>query len=101
MSNEKQSQLKLLIAHGKSKGYLTYAEVNDTLPDDIPVLDRVPGLQGLVIATGLSGHGFGIGPAIGRVVADLVMERPVGHDVSAFSFNRFNSGQVLKPGLAF
>ncbi len=35
MSEEKQSQIKLLIAQGKQKGYLTYAEVNDCLPDDI------------------------------------------------------------------
>ncbi len=35
MSAEKQSQIKLLIAQGKQKGYLTYHEVNDHLPDDI------------------------------------------------------------------
>ncbi len=34
MSVEKQSKLKLLIAQGKERGYLTYAEVNDHLPDD-------------------------------------------------------------------
>jgi RNA polymerase primary sigma factor len=35
ISDEKQSQIKLLIARGKEQGYLTYAEVNDHLPDDI------------------------------------------------------------------
>ena len=35
LPDEKQSQLKLLIARGKEQGYLTYAEVNDHLPDDI------------------------------------------------------------------
>ncbi|HET8903369.1 MAG TPA: FAD-binding oxidoreductase, partial [Saccharospirillum sp.] len=78
-----------------------WAGMIDTLPDEIPVIDRVPDLPGLVIATGLSGHGFGIGPAIGRVVADLVMERDVGHDLTPFSFERFKRGQVLTPGLAF
>lgn len=78
-----------------------WAGMIDTLPDEIPVIDRVPDIPGLVIATGLSGHGFGIGPAIGRVVADLVMERAVGHDLTPFSFGRFSHGQVLKPGLAF
>ncbi|MGB5544649.1 MAG: RNA polymerase sigma factor region1.1 domain-containing protein, partial [Gammaproteobacteria bacterium] len=33
--DDKQSQLKLLIARGKEQGYLTYAEVNDHLPNDI------------------------------------------------------------------
>ncbi|WP_245584176.1 NAD(P)/FAD-dependent oxidoreductase [Saccharospirillum impatiens] len=78
-----------------------WAGMIDTLPDEIPVIDRAAELPGLVIATGLSGHGFGIGPAIGRVVADLVTERSVGHDLTPFSLKRFKSGRVLKPGLAF
>ena len=35
MTDDRQSQLKLLIARGKEQGYLTYAEVNDHLPNDI------------------------------------------------------------------
>jgi len=35
IADEKQSQIKLLIARGKEQGYLTYAEVNDHLPDEI------------------------------------------------------------------
>jgi glycine/D-amino acid oxidase-like deaminating enzyme len=36
----------------------------DTLPDVVPVVDRAP-IPGLTIATGMSGHGFGIGPGMG------------------------------------
>ena len=36
---------------------------------------RIPGLT---IATGMSGHGFGIGPGMGRVVADLVLGTATG-----------------------
>ena len=39
--NEQQSQFKLLIALGKEQGYLTYAEVNDHLPDSITDTDQV------------------------------------------------------------
>jgi len=35
MPEERQSQLKLLIARGKEQGYLTYAQVNDHLPSEI------------------------------------------------------------------
>ena len=35
IADERQSQLKLLIAKGKEQGYLTYAEVNDHLPSEI------------------------------------------------------------------
>ena len=34
-TTQQQSQLKILIAKGKDQGYLTYAEVNDHLPDGI------------------------------------------------------------------
>lgn len=74
-----------------------WAGMIDTTPDTVPVLDHAP-LPGLTIATGLSGHGFGIGPGIGRVVADLVMGRPVGHDLSRFRFARFTDGSKIDLG---
>ncbi|WP_249962000.1 RNA polymerase sigma factor RpoD [Histophilus somni] len=41
MEQNKQSQLKLLIARGKEQGYLTYAEVNDHLPEDLVDADQI------------------------------------------------------------
>lgn len=41
MADEKQSRIKELIAKGKEQGYLTYAEVNDHLPEDISDPDQV------------------------------------------------------------
>ncbi len=41
MSQEKQSKLKLLIAEGKERGYLTYAQINDNLPDDVVDPDQI------------------------------------------------------------
>lgn len=69
----------------------------DTMPDVVPVIDRAA-LPGVVIATGLSGHGFGIGPGIGRVVADLVAGRPPGHDLARFRLSRFSDGSPTTPG---
>lgn len=43
----------------------------DVTPDGVPVIDHAPGLPGLVIATGFSGHGFGIGPAAGQLAGEL------------------------------
>lgn len=71
----------------------------DTMPDVVPVLDRVGALPGLTLGTGLSGHGFGIGPAVGRVLADLVTGRDPGHDLSRFRLARFSEGPV-RPGPA-
>ncbi|MES1942598.1 RNA polymerase sigma-70 subunit RpoD [Salinisphaera sp. PC39] len=56
MSTEKQSQLKLLIAHGKEKGYLTYAEVNDTLPDDIVDPEQIEDIINMINDMGIAVH---------------------------------------------
>jgi len=74
-----------------------WAGMIDTLPDVVPVVDRAS-LPGLVIATGMSGHGFGIGPGMGRVVADLVAGRPTGHDLGRFRLQRFFDGTKIAPG---
>ena len=44
----------------------------DLLPDAVPVISPVDSLPGFFLATGFSGHGFGIGPGAGRLAADLV-----------------------------
>lgn len=77
-----------------------WAGMIDTMPDVVPVLDRVAQIEGLVVATGLSGHGFGIGPGIGRVVADLVCGNAVGHDLARFRLARFSDGSRIAPGPA-
>ena len=87
-----------LPALGRPKLRKTWAGMIDTMPDVVPVIDRIPAVPGLVVATGMSGHGFGIGPGIGRVVADLVADRPVGHDLHRFRFARFSDGTRLAPG---
>ena len=83
---------------GRPQIRTAWAGMIDTIPDVVPVIDRVEKLPGLVIATGLSGHGFGIGPAMGRVVADLVAGRPTGHDLTRFRLSRFSDGSRLVPG---
>src|SRR6266516_7509501 len=45
--------------------------------DDIPFIGSIPGLDGFTIATGFSGHGFAIAPAVGRSVADQINGQPV------------------------
>ncbi|MGL4309917.1 MAG: NAD(P)/FAD-dependent oxidoreductase, partial [Paracoccaceae bacterium] len=75
-----------------------WAGMIDVMPDTVPVIDRAPALPGLTIATGMSGHGFGIGPGVGRVVADLALGRDPGHDLSRFRLDRFTDGSRLDLG---
>jgi glycine/D-amino acid oxidase-like deaminating enzyme len=82
---------------GRPKLKATWGGMIDTLPDVVPIVDHAP-IPGLTIATGMSGHGFGIGPGMGRVVADLVAGGRVGHDLGRFRFARFTDGSKIAPG---
>ena len=85
-------------AHGLPEIRRSWAGLIDTLPDAVPVIDHVAKLPGLVLGTGLSGHGFGIGPAVGRVLADLATGDAPGHDLQRFRLKRFSDGSRLVPG---
>ncbi|MEM7021572.1 MAG: FAD-binding oxidoreductase [Pseudomonadota bacterium] len=68
----------------------------EVTPDEIPVLGPVGRLEGLFIATGFSGHGFGFGPAAGYVAAQLARgEEPV-VDLAPFRFSRFEEADVRR-----
>ena len=84
-------------ALGRPKLRSAWAGMIDSLPDVVPIVDHAP-IAGLTIATGMSGHGFGIGPGMGRVIADLVAGRAVGHDLSRFRLSRFSDGSPIQPG---
>ncbi|MGI9333067.1 MAG: RNA polymerase sigma factor RpoD [Gammaproteobacteria bacterium] len=55
-NQQQQSQLKLLIAKGKDQGYLTYAEVNDHLPDSIVDPEQIEDIIGMINDMGISVH---------------------------------------------
>lgn len=63
----------------------------DVTPDAIPIISPVASHPGFYIATGFSGHGFGVGPAAGRLMADLVTGAPPVVDPAPFRLDRFYS----------
>jgi len=69
----------------------------DTTPDTIPVISAVDKLPGFFLATGFSGHGFGIGPAAGRLAADIVTGDAPLIDPAAYSYERLVDGRPLAP----
>lgn len=68
----------------------------DVTPDAVPVISAVDSIPGFHIATGFSGHGFGIGPAAGRLMADIVTGRPPVVDPKDFRFSRFSDGSKIE-----
>lgn len=75
-----------------------WAGMIDVTPDAVPIVGESHTQPGLFILTGLSGHGFGIGPGVGRVMADLVSGRTSGHDLNRFRAGRFADGTKIEPG---
>lgn len=65
-------------------------------PDWHPILDRVPGVEGLYCAVGFSGHGFKLSPAIGLAMAELITGgQATSIDLTPLRFTRFAEGNLL------
>jgi glycine/D-amino acid oxidase-like deaminating enzyme len=72
----------------------------DCTPDSVPVISAVDKLPGFFLATGFSGHGFGIGPGAGRLAADLIAGDAPIVDPTPFRYARLVDGTALgKPGM--
>lgn len=74
-----------------------WAGAIDTTPDMLPVIDSVNGLKGAYIASGFSGHGFGLGPGGGRLAADIVTGAMPVVDPHPYRLARFFDGSNLEP----
>ncbi|MBW8076219.1 MULTISPECIES: RNA polymerase sigma factor RpoD [Metallibacterium] len=72
--NEQQSEIKRLITKGREQGYLTYAEVNDHLPDDIVDPEQIEDIIGMINGMGIEVHE--IAPDLGM----LPEAAPAGED---------------------
>ena len=58
-------------------------------PDGRPMLGRVPGLDGLYVASGCCVGGLGLSPAAGRALADLILDGASDPDLAPLSVERF------------
>lgn len=67
----------------------SWTGIEGSMPDDRPVLGESPSVSGLFHAFGFSGHGFALGPAVGAVLADLVLTGRTETDIGGLSPARF------------
>ena len=73
-----------------------YAGCFDVTPDWHPILDQSP-VGGFYLAVGFSGHGFKLSPAVGDMVARLVVDgKNAGEDVDVFRLSRFAEGKPIR-----
>ncbi|MGE0241423.1 MAG: NAD(P)/FAD-dependent oxidoreductase [Parvibaculaceae bacterium] len=74
-----------------------WAGVIDATPDAVPVMSPIARLPGLFLASGFSGHGFGLGPGAGKLMADLVTGATPCVDPEPFRYSRYFDGTNPQP----
>lgn len=74
-----------------------WAGMIETTPDALPVMCAVEGIEGYYIATGFSGHGFGMGPATGLLMSELILDGKARVDLRPFRLERFTDGSKIEP----
>jgi glycine/D-amino acid oxidase-like deaminating enzyme len=79
-----------------------YTGVYDCSPDLQPLLGGVPGVRGVYVAVGFSGHGFKLSPAVGEMMAEYILDgRAELVDIELFSPARFAEGRLIRPDHAY
>lgn len=79
----------------------TWGGMIDATPDLVPVISEIERVPGLVLSSGFSGHGFGIGPGAGKLTAQIASGKAPVVDPTPFSFSRFLDGSTLRPLAGF
>jgi len=65
--------------------------VYNNTPDDDFIIDWHPELDGVLVVTGFSGHGFKFGPTVGRIATELLLSGRPSFDIDRFRLTRFNN----------
>jgi glycine/D-amino acid oxidase-like deaminating enzyme len=78
----------------------TWGGMIESSPDVLPIISGTHGHDGFFIASGFSGHGFGIGPGAGKLIADLVSGTADPVELAPFRLGRFFDGSPIRPGPA-
>lgn len=69
----------------------TWAGWLDICSDGVPVISPVEEVPGLILACAFTGHGFGIGPAVGKLLSQMVLDKQTELDLSALRYDRFKA----------
>ena len=88
---------KLIPSLGSLSIEKCWAGYIDITPDLVPILGPVDRPQGLYLSMGYSGHGFGLGPVVGKLTADLIVDGKTTLPWEHFSASRFEKGPTPMP----
>jgi sarcosine oxidase subunit beta len=66
-----------------------WAGLYEVTPDDNPIIGEIASRPGFFCACGFSGHGFQQGPAVGRIMSQLILDGSTDFDLTPFAYDRF------------
>ncbi len=69
----------------------TWGGYEDICSDGVPVISKIDEVPGLIMACAFTGHGFGISPTVGMLLAELAMDKETTLDLSALRYDRFKA----------
>ncbi|HAD82960.1 MAG: hypothetical protein A2509_12505 [Candidatus Edwardsbacteria bacterium RIFOXYD12_FULL_50_11] len=96
LSEMPKRMLKLIPALGPVKVIRQWSGSYENTPDGNPILDRSP-LDGFYVIAGMCGHGFMLGPAIGRKAADFIKSGAKEPPIAEFALEReFSRQEAMK-----
>ena len=101
VDSEHQVRISELIARrmpgfANARFTLGWTGAYDIPPDWNPVVGPVPGVEGLYVAVGFSGHGFKLAPTIGEALAQTVLGLEPRVPIDMYAVDRFDEGKALE-----
>ncbi|MBV9785078.1 MAG: FAD-binding oxidoreductase [Acidisphaera sp.] len=93
MSNIMRETIRLVPTLASAPVVRAWTGWFEMTPDDLPVITEIPDHRGFYICAGFSGHGFALAPAIGRLMAHLILDGAATHPIDAFGLDRFAGAQ--------
>jgi sarcosine oxidase, subunit beta len=87
-----QKAVRRLPALGDAGIRSAWAGLRPLTPDDHGIIDRIPGVDNMLVAVGFCGHGFQHSPAIGISVAELIVDGRTSIDITPLGLARFAEG---------
>ncbi len=96
VEESRRNLVRAFPAFAKTRIAQSWGGLIDATPDSVPVIGPIQSVPGFFLMSGFSGHGFGIGPGAGRLMAELVMGVTPVVDPVPFRFERFSRGAVAR-----
>jgi len=66
-----------------------WAGTLELTPDKVPIIDRIDGMRGYILASGFSGHGFCLGPIAGKLLSEMIVDGAPSLSLDEFRMARF------------